>query len=111
MTAILERDRGDELVVRERIRRTKEKLAGYGMEKETAEAMETLRIFEKKVVTWNLRNRKEVRMYSAMSTMTSSYFEAAPLKDESGVPKSKSPSPRRKRPSTPPATSPLDPEP
>jgi len=111
MTAILERDRGDELAVRERIRRIKEKLAGYGMENETAEALETLRIFEKKVATWDLRSRKEVRQYSAMSTMTSSYFEAKPLKDESGVPKSKSPSPRRKRPSTPPATSPLDPEP
>ena len=102
MAAILERDSGDELVVRERIRRTKEKLEGYGMEKATEEALETLRIFEKKVVTWDLRSRKQVRHYSAMSTMTSSYFQAAPLKDESGVPNSKSPSPRRKRPPTPP---------
>ena len=102
MAAILERDNGDELVVRERIRRTKEKLEGYGMEKATEEALETLRIFEKKVVTWDLRSRKQVRHYSAMSTMTSSYFQAAPLKDESGVPNSKSPSPRRKRPPTPP---------
>ena len=102
MAAILERDNGDELVVRERIRRTKEKLEGYGMEKATEEALETLRIFEKKVVRWDLRSRKQVRHYSAMSTMTSSYFQAAPLKDESGVPNSKSPSPRRKRPPTPP---------
>ena len=102
MAAILERDNGDELVVRERIRRTKEKLEGYGMAKATEEALETLRVFEKKVVTWDLRSRKQVRHYSAMSTMTSSYFQAAPLKDESGVPNSKSPSPRRKRPPTPP---------
>ena len=111
MAAILERDNGDELVVRERIRRTKEKLEGYGMEKATEEALETLRIFEKKVVTWDLRSRKQVRHYSAMSTMTSSYFQAAPLKDESGVPNSKSPSPRRKRPPTSPATPPLDAQP
>ena len=102
MAAILERDSGDELVLRERIRRTKEKLEGYGMAKATEEALETLRIFEKKVVRWDLRSRKQVRHYSAMSTMTSSYFQAAPLKDESGVPNSKSPSPRRKRPPTPP---------
>ncbi|MCX6976477.1 MAG: VWA domain-containing protein [Verrucomicrobia bacterium] len=102
MAAILERDNGDELVVRERIRRTKEKLEGYGMAKATEEALETLRVFEKKVVRWDLRSRKQVRHYSAMSTMTSSYFQAAPLKDESGVPNSKSPSPRRKRPPTPP---------
>ena len=111
MAAILERDNGDELVVRERIRRTKEKLEGYGMEKATEEALETLRIFEKKVVRWDLRSRKQVRHYSAMSTMTSSYFQAAPLKDESGVPNSKSPSPRRKRPPTSPATPPLDAQP
>ena len=111
MAAILERDNGDELVVRERIRRTKEKLEGYGMAKATEEALETLRVFEKKVVTWDLRSRKQVRHYSAMSTMTSSYFQAAPLKDESGVPNSKSPSPRRKRPPTSPATPPLDAQP
>ena len=111
MAAILERDSGDELVLRERIRRTKEKLEGYGMEKATEEALETLRIFEKKVVRWDLRSRKQVRHYSAMSTMTSSYFQAAPLKDESGVPNSKSPSPRRKRPPTSPATPPLDAQP
>ena len=111
MAAILERDSGDELVVRERIRRTKEKLEGYGMAKATEEALETLRVFEKKVVTWDLRSRKQVRHYSAMSTMTSSYFQAAPLKDESGVPNSKSPSPRRKRPPTSPATPPLDAQP
>ena len=111
MAAILERDSGDELVLRERIRRTKEKLEGYGMAKATEEALETLRVFEKKVVTWDLRSRKQVRHYSAMSTMTSSYFQAAPLKDESGVPNSKSPSPRRKRPPTSPATPPLDAQP
>lgn len=111
MAAILERDSGDELVVRERIRRTKEKLEGYGMAKATEEALETLRVFEKKVVTWDLRSRKQVRHYSAISTMTSSYFQAAPLKDESGVPNSKSPSPRRKRPPTSPATPPLDAQP
>ena len=111
MAAILERDSGDQLVVRERIRRTKEKLEGYGMEKATEEALETLRIFEKKVVRWDLRSRKQSRQYCASSLSMSSYFEAAPLKDESGVPKSKSPSPRRKRPPTSPATPPLDAQP